>query len=207
MSEVKNFKYLIGTIDTDQKQMVVVEYESRSNRLLQAQLMSIQFPTSDLFKSFLSEFDSSEKVIFNYKTLTKRLPFSTFDGLFLYSELANEWYILDQNTHHTLIPILRESPDMDDFETHVCSCEMKNKSAEEKALAAKKLPTRLIFTATGFEIYCRHCHGYVPIDHVYQNRSGKAFESVCKSCYIPHFKPYKLGKNRTGHIQKQKDLS
>jgi|GEM_PF-6642671 len=103
MSEVKNFKYLIGMIDTDQKQMALVEYESRSNRLLQAQLMSIQFPTSDLFKSFLSEFDSSEKVIFKYKTLTKRLPFSTFDGLFLYSELANEWYILDQNTHHTLM--------------------------------------------------------------------------------------------------------
>lgn len=187
------FKYYIGTIETNEKHMQIVEYHSRSNLLVQAQLMEIQFPTLGVIEEFLNDFDVDEKLSIFYRSLSHTLPLSS-DGIFLFSKTNNQWNILDQSISSKLIGIYKESPDFEDIVEHICSCTVKNNPKLQNTYADQSTPVKMIFASYGFERYCNHCHSYVLISNFYRDHGGKSFESVCKSCYIPHFKPYKLAK-------------
>lgn len=60
---------------------------------------------------------------------------------------------------------------------------------------------KMIFTSLGFERYCHHCNGYEPLDRFYYHSDTKTYESVCKPCYIPHYKPYKMKKLMTSTVE------
>lgn len=194
------YKYLIGTIDTANKKMVLVEYYSKSNLLLQAQLMTIQFPTSTVIEEYLNDFDIDEKTSIQYKSLRYKLPFIS-DGIFLYSGVDNQWTILDQNISTKLIQIFSESPDFPDLIEHICSCSAKKNDKLKIKYNKQEKPKKMIFTSSGFERYCNHCHSYVPISNIYYDRGKKEFESVCKYCYIPHFKPHRLPKKFQSEVE------
>lgn len=194
------YKYIIGTIDKSRKIMVLVNYESRSNLVTQAQLMEVQFPNLNTLRMFLNDFEPSEKYVINYSKYSKEIP-SGADGYFLFNEHEQKWNIFDPNVLSRFVRIYLESPEFDNYQDYICACEVK-KSPKLKAKHNEQVvPEKMIFTSVGFERYCHHCNGYEPLDRFYYDIKTKTYESVCKACYVPHYKPYKIKKRMTSTIE------
>ena len=194
-------KYIIGTVDTKNKVMTVVEYQSRANILQQAQLMNVHFPTQAIIKDYLNDFDQNEKTTYHYVSLRRTLSIQA-ETFFLFSEVDDQWMIFNPKVSCKLIKIYQQSPEFEDIFDRICSCMLKKNPNLKAQYDQQQQPTeKMIYTSSGYERYCQHCHGYDVIDNFYQNRSGKSFESVCKTCYITHYKPYKLSKRYQQEIQ------
>ncbi|KXZ63210.1 hypothetical protein [Acinetobacter venetianus] len=119
------YNYIIGRIDKSRKLMVLVNYESRSNLVTQAQLMKVQFPNLNTLRMFLNDFEPTEKHVIHYSKYSKEMP-SGADGYFLFSEHDQQWNIFDPNVLSRFVRIYQESPELDSYQDYICSCEVKN---------------------------------------------------------------------------------
>ena len=82
------YNYIIGRIDKSRKLMVLVNYESRSNLVTQAQLMKVQFPNLNTLRMFLNDFEPTEKHVIHYSKIwflsicvLKEIGISTFNTI------------------------------------------------------------------------------------------------------------------------------
>ena len=188
------FKYKIGILEGSV--IKTVNYLSRSDFHTQAFLLDEQFPSLETVMSYLADFDHEEIQVESVRSLRKVVRTSDIDGVFIYIGEKSQWHIFNmQNVRfNNFIGIYEESPEFDHNQAHICSCEVRKDSKLKKAFSKLVTPDKIIYTQLGYERYCLHCHGYEPeVNYYISSENGKkAFDSVCKSCYIPHYKPYKM---------------
>lgn len=175
----------------------IVNYMSRSDFNNQAFMLDGQFPSLEIIKAYLADFDHDEIMVESVRSLRKLMPTLGCDGIFLYVGEKSQWHIFNtlDLKFNPFIGIYEESPEVDQTHDHICSCQVKKNATLKAALDNQITPDKVIFTNFGYERYCLHCHGYEPEDNFYLrrvNNGRKIFDAVCKSCYIPHFKPYKM---------------
>lgn len=137
----------------------------------------------------------------NFRSVVLKIRRKEIDGAFIFHK--NEWHIIDHrcdNCNGGLVRITDHVPDYLESETELkCTCEIKLNNSN-KSLKKPNYPSKKIFTYLGFMRFCTHCSSYEIEDNFYKKEYPESFkvgfETVCKKCYIPYFKPYKMKKNK-----------
>lgn len=106
----------------------------------------------------------------------------------------------DPNVLSRFVRIYQESPELDSYQDYICSCEVKTHPHLKQNIKTSIYGEDDLHFI-GFWALLPSLQRLWTTGSFYYHSDTKTYESVCKPCYIPHYKPYKMKKLMTSTVE------